>query len=282
MIKMQRPHMWIKLPNQDEIDCETITKGLKFLQDDSDLSITNTYLDSAGIEGSVLERQTYSKTAVNANFWLHFGSWYDYKLAKHDIARVFGQKGLMRIRTDAEPYIVKYVYATSYTIKPVGDFYHDALFTIAFDNPSGLKYSLYRSDELVSHISDGQQFGMNLPKDRALNYHWTSDSIDCYNPSDIAVDPYFGRRDIRTTIHFAGDSLKLENKTTGSVWAYKQSAGTGDTIVIDGINTYRNGELDNSHTDYGYLSLAPGNNSIQASGASSVDVTISFPFIYLE
>ena len=106
---MQRPHMWIKLPNQDEIDCETITEGLKFLQDDSDLSITNTYLDSAGIEGSVLERQTYSKTAVNANFWLHFGSWYDYKLAKHDIARVFGQKGLMRIRTDAEPYIVKYM-----------------------------------------------------------------------------------------------------------------------------------------------------------------------------
>lgn len=279
---MQRPHMWIKLPNQDEIDCETITKGLKFLQDDSDLSITNTYLDSAGIEGSVLERQTYSKTAVNANFWLHFGSWYDYKLAKHDIARVFGQKGLMRIRTDAEPYIVKYVYATSYTIKPIGDFYHDALFTIAFDNPSGLKYSLYRSDELVSHISDGQQFGMNLPKDRALNYHWTSDSIDCYNPSDIAVDPYFGRRDIRTTIHFAGDSLKLNNKTTGSVWTYKQSADTGDTIVIDGINTYRNGELDNSHTDYGYLSLAPGSNSIQASGASSVDVTISFPFIYIE
>lgn len=279
---MQRPHMWIKLPNQDEIDCETITKGLKFLQDDSDLSITNTYLDSAGIEGSVLERQTYSKTAVNANFWLHFGSWYDYKLAKHDIARVFGQKGLMRIRTDAEPYIVKYVYATSYTIKPIGDFYHDALFTIAFDNPSGLKYSLYRSDELVSHISDGQQFGMNLPKDRALNYHWTSDSIDCYNPSDIAVDPYFGRRDIRTTIHFTGGSLKLDNKTTGSVWTYKQSAGTGDTIVIDGINTYRNGELDNSHTDYGYLSLAPGNNSIQASGASSVDVTISFPFIYIE
>lgn len=52
--------------------------------------------------------------------------------------------------------------------------------------------------------------------------------------------------------------------------------------MIDGINTYRNGELDNSHTDYGYLNLAPGNNLIQATGASSVDVTISFPFIYLE
>ena len=274
---MQRPHMWIKLPNQDEIDCETITKGLKFLQDDSDLSITNTYLDSAGIEGSVLERQTYSKTTVNANFWLHFGSWYDYKLAKHDIARVFGQKGLMRIRTDAEPYIVKYVYATPYTVKPIGDFYHDALFTIAFDNPSGLKYSLYRSDELVNHVNDGKQFGMNLPE-QPLNYHWSSNSIECYNPSDIAVDPYFGKRDIR----FSGSSIKLENKTTGSVWTYKRSANVSDTIVIDGINTYRNGELDNSHTDYGYLSLAPGNNSIQASGASSVDVTISFPFIYLE
>lgn len=278
---MQRPHMWIKLPNQDEIDCETITEGLKFLQDDSDLSITNTYLDSAGIEGSVLERQTYSKTAVNANFWLHFGSWYDYKLAKHDIARVFGQKGLMRIRTDAEPNIAKYVYATSYTIKPIGDFYHDALFTIAFDNPSGLKYSLYRSDELANHQNDGKQFGMNLPN-QPLNYHWSSNSIECYNPSDIAVDPYFGKRDIRTTIRFSGSSIKLENKTTGSAWTYSQSASANDTIVIDGINTYRNGELDNSHTDYGYLSLAPGNNSIQASGASSVDVTISFPFIYLE
>ena len=51
--------------------------------------------------------------------------------------------------------------------------------------------------------------------------------------------------------------------------------------MIDGINTYRNGELDNSHTDYGYLSLAPGNNEIQITGPSSVDVAISFQFIYL-
>ena len=147
------------------------------------------------------------------------------------------------------------------------------------DRPNGYRYSLYRSDSLPS-TTDGWQFGMNLP-DQLPSYHFTSTSFEVYNASDIAIDSYYQRHDLRVTCKFNGNSLKLTNTTNGSAWTYSKSNDGSHQIVLDGINTYLDGNLANVNTDYGTISLDPGWNSFTATGASSVDVTFSFPFIYL-
>lgn len=52
-------------------------------------------------------------------------------------------------------------------------------------------------------------------------------------------------------------------------------------LVLDGIRTIKNNQPDSASTDYQWLTLAPGWNQIEVTGASDLDVTFSFPFMYL-
>ena len=163
------PKLFIKPPNGDEIDAETITSGLHFLDDDSDPILTTTYTTDTGADGSVYSTSQISKNVINARFYLTYGDWYDYKMKKHEIAQFFMQKGLYRIRSDAEPGIVKYVRAGNFTIKNPEDRSHVVQFTIPFENPSGVKWSLPYSDDLMTYDQNLWQYGMNLPNGIDLN-----------------------------------------------------------------------------------------------------------------
>ncbi|NEF85739.1 hypothetical protein [Ligilactobacillus murinus] len=47
------PKLWIKRGNEDEIEIESITPNLKYLGDDEDPIVTNTYLTNLGGDGRV-------------------------------------------------------------------------------------------------------------------------------------------------------------------------------------------------------------------------------------
>lgn len=275
-----KPWMKLKVGDADEIDISDIAYQLEFLGDDSSPAITNSYQDDSGLDGSISTFSTFTKNTVTANFALKFGDYYDFKLAKHDIYAAFMNKQLMRIRTDAEPDIVKYVRAGNFDIKPTEDRSHLALFSIPFENPSGYKFSLNRSDQF-NGFREGWQVGMNIPNDADIGYHFTTAAFNVFNASDIPVDPYFQRHDLKIIVKFTGASLQLTNSTNGTEWKYNKSSDGKSSIVLDGINTTLDGQPASANTDYGNLVLEKGWNSIVATGATTIDITISFPFIYL-
>ncbi|HIW89794.1 MAG TPA: phage tail family protein [Candidatus Ligilactobacillus excrementipullorum] len=273
--------MKLKIGEHAEIDpCEEISR-LIFLGDDSSPQITNNYQDNAGQDGSIHTYSTFGKNTVSAKFNLKFSDYYDFKLAKHDIMRLFSNKQLMRIRTDAEPAIVKFVRAGNFDIVPNESRGHDATFTIPFENPSGYKYSYLTSDNPYLYETEGWQIGMNLPNGQDLHYQFTTPRMRVYNASDIAVDPYYQRHQLKIIIKFNGSFLQLVNQTNGSSWKYLNSSNGQQTIVLDGINTSLDGAPASANTDFGNLVLEPGWNDIVATGATTLDVTFSFPFIYL-
>ena len=243
--------------------------------------LTNNYSDSSGSDGSIFNYATFDKSEVNANFILHFYDYYDFKLAQHDIYKLFMNKELIRIRTNAEPAIVKFVRAGNFEISPWRDGAKDAMFTIPFENPSGYKYSYLTSDNPYLYETEGWQIGMNLPNGENLHYRFTKNKMRVYNASDIAIDPYFQRHELRIICKFKGGSLRLKNNTNGSSWEYKAKSDGKQTIVLDGINTSLDGSPASAKTDFGNLVLEPGWNDIVATGATTLDVTFSFPFIYL-
>ena len=280
-IKLNGSWIKIKPAGKDEVDVCDMVPGLKFLGDDTSPVITNNYQDAAGTDGSIYNYATYDKNVVSAKFWLHFKDYYDLKLAKHDLYRLFSTKDLIRIRTDAEPAIVKFVRAGNFDITPTEDGSNDALFTIPFENPSGYKYSYLTSDNPHLYETEGWQIGMNLPNGQDLHYRFTKNKMRVYNASDIAIDPYFQRHELRIICKFKGGSLRLKNNTNGSSWEYKAKSDGKQTIVLDGINTSLDGSPASAKTDFGNLVLEPGWNDIVATGATTLDVTFSFPFIYL-
>ena len=244
--------------------------------------LTNNYSDSSGSDGSVFNYATFDKSEVNANFILHFSDYYDFKLAQHDVYKLFMNKELIRIRTNAEPAIVKFVRAGNFKISPWRDGAKDAMFTIPFENPSGYKYSYLTSDNPYLYETEGWQLGMNLPNGQDLQYNFINQSqFKVYNASDITVDPYMQRHELKIIIKHSGGAFGIENETTGDLYRFNGSMNSNDTLMIDGINSYLNGDLADNQTNYGYISLATGWNSFKIISATDLDITFSFPFIYL-
>ncbi|ANK63358.1 phage tail protein [Loigolactobacillus backii] len=275
-----KPKLYVKLGNDPEVEVSNVINGLQFLGDSTSPNVLNTYRQNTGVDGQTLIASNFDKSTVNANFYLRYKSYYDFMLAKHEVYRLFSNRRSLRIRTDAEPALVKYVVATPFAITPTEDFANDSKFTIPFDNPSGYKYSLARSDE-ISTDNEAVQMGMYLPTNKDLSYHFTGTSFQVFNPSDIAIQPYEQRHDLRITIKFSGSSLTLTNTTNGTSWSYKNAAAKSDVIILDGINTTLNGAAASVNTDYGNIALNTGWNSISVTGATEVDITFSFPFIYI-
>lgn len=279
---MLKPTMYILPPGSDtEVNCEDITSDFHFLQDDSDPLLTNNYGTDDGLDGATYAFQQRAQNVVNAKFKLQFSDWYDYQMKKHTLAKFFVQKGLYRIRTDSEPAIVKYVYAGNFTVAPTEDGSNTALITIPFDNPSGLKYSLGYSDDVMDYDHGLWQMGMNLPMNKSLQYEYNATrSFQIYNASDIEVNP-IQHHDLQVIVKNTTGQVRIENSTTGTHVSYTGTLTTTDQLVWDGVNLYLNGNLANNSTDFTYLTLAPGYNDIKIISTADLDIDFHFRFIYL-
>lgn len=274
------PSLFIKPPEGDEINAKDICSGLDFLGDDSDPVLNTTYASDAVTDGQVYSYSQVGNNTVNANFVLHFTDWYDYKMKKHELARFFMQKGLYRIRTDAEPGIVKFVRAGNFTIeRPQMTTFKE--FTIPFDNPSGVKWSYAYSDELMEYSKDLWQVGMNLPNGQDLQYHFiNTHNFDIYNASDIDLDPRekYPVQIIVTGFHGKFDMI---NETTGDEIIYTEPLAPEDTLVWDKLSVFKNGKLDNGATNLAWIRLKRGWNHFKIYGYDNVDIRFHFRFVYL-
>ena len=280
-IRYNWPKLFIKPPEGDEIDAEDITSGLRYLDDDSDPVLTNTYAQDAIIDGQAYSYSQVVMNTINGRFVLHYGDWYDYKMKKHEIARFFMQKGLYRIRTDAEPGIVKFVRAGNFTIKNPEDHSHYIQFTIPWENPSGVKWSLPYSDDLMEYDQDLWQYGMNLPNGEDLQYHYVNThNFDIYNASDIDIDPV-ERYPLQIIVTGFHGKFDMVNETTGDEIVYTEPLNPEDKLVWDNLSVYKNGELDNGSSNLAWIRLKQGWNHFKIYGYDNIDITFHFRFVYL-
>ncbi len=280
-IRYNWPKLFIKPPDGDEIDAEDITSGLRYLDDDSDPILTNTYAQDAVTDGQAYSYSQIGMNTINSRFFLKYSDWYDYKMKKHEIARFFMQKGLYRIRTDAEPGIVKFVRAGNFEIKNPEDGTHIVQFTIPFDNPSGVKWSYAYSDELMEYDKNLWQYGMNLPNGQDLQYHFVNThNFDIYNASDIDMDPRekYPVQIIVTGFHGKFDMI---NETTGDEIIYTEPLAPEDTLVWDKLSVFKNGKLDNGATNLAWVRLKRKWNHFKIYGYDNVDIRFHFRFVYL-
>lgn len=265
-----------------EITNRDISSGLEYLGWENTPAITNSYTDNQGLDGSVYDSTVFSRSVINARFLLHTSGHYNMQLARHDIYKIFGTKDLFRIRSDSSPAKVAFVRASSFDITPAKEGSKQALITIPFDNPSGYLYSLYPSDTPYLYSTNGWQLGMNLPNKENLSYSFNKNEFRVYNASDLKIDPYFQKHDLKITMTYEGDSLQLINKTNNSNWKITKELKRNEVVTLDGINTYINGKPASTYTDFGNITLDTGWNDIKVIGATYSNITFSFPFIYLD
>lgn len=244
---------------------------------------TNNYEDLSGTDGSHFLSQTFAKRTFTENFCLYFSDYYDFSLLRHKIYALFGEREKIRVRSDAHPSKVYFGYVTPFDISPAEQGANYANFSISFDVPNGYRYSLYRSDSKNFETTDGWDLDMNYPTNEVQpHYHYTTTSFKIYNASDIQINPNEQRHDLKIICKFTGPWMQITNKTNKTEWKYNVSSDGTQSIIIDQLNTTLDGENATGKTDCNYITLEKGWNDIEVTGATSSDITFSFPFIYLQ
>src|SRR5690625_1353199 len=81
------------------------------------------------------------------------------------------------------------------------------------------------------------------------------------------IDPRSIHDYLKITYKGNSENLRIENKTTGDVWQYMGTSLLNDTIILEGIRSTKNGLSIFRHTNKRLITLAPGWNEFEISGA---------------
>lgn len=272
--------LWLKIGNDPEFELSEKIPGVEFLSETETPSLTNNYQEFAGLDGSFFNFSTFGKNTLNIKLLMHYGSYYQYKAIRYEIQKLFVRKEDLQIHTDAEFPFIKIVRPVGFEIEPFSDGSHDSVIAIPFENPSGYKFSRLKSDD-QDDLWDVFPLGWDIPEFAPGGFEFKDSQFRVYNPSDLEIDPYYQKHDLKLLLKYAGNFVELYNSTNSSQWTLNKKSKGSDQVLVDGINTYFNNNQVNADTDFGNLVLAKGWNEISVIGATDIDVTFSFPFIYV-
>jgi hypothetical protein len=113
-----------------------------------------------------------------------------------------------------------------------------------------------------------------------LIYKQTSPTFKIYNDGNVLIDP----RIVPLIITFKGASnnLSIKNITTGDEWTFSGTSNPDDSIILDGIRSTKNGLSIYRETNHKLITLIPGMNEFELTGATDpFEISFDFYFYYL-
>lgn len=130
------------------------------------------------------------------------------------------------------------------------------------------------------YSNDPPIFGMtdNINQDM-LNYKFATYEFDVWNAGNVAVEPGTMYLKISSPVLSIPEKMTITNATTlqSMVITNPISGGkfelNGMSIKINNVNILRN-------TNYNFIKLAPGKNTIRITGASYNEISVDFKFYY--
>ncbi len=156
-----------------------------------------------------------------------------------------------------------------------------ARFEMTFSVKDGYAESL--KDTSQFSLSSGDwQFEAVARADDSIKYTHTSDYFDIYNGSSDTIDPLL-RHKLQIQIKAdAPQGITIRNLTTEDKFVYKKPLTPSKTLTIQGVHPLLDGNRVGIDTNWQWITLAPGYNTIKIEDDSikSVETKWSFNFIY--
>ncbi|MDM5188619.1 phage tail family protein [Bacillus sp. DX4.1] len=123
-------------------------------------------------------------------------------------------------------------------------------------------------------------YGLGLDWSNELKYIHNTTSFKILNAGKVAVNPRY----IPLTIQYKGasNSLSIKNKTTGDVWSYTKTTSANDTLLLSSVRSTKNSLSIFRDTNRKLITLAPGWNEFELTGATvPFEIQFDFNFYYL-
>jgi hypothetical protein len=118
--------------------------------------------------------------------------------------------------------------------------------------------------------------------DEPIEYIFQQPAFSIWNDGDEPVDPRERWAYLQVLFQGASENLIIKNLTTGDEWSYTGTTAAGDTIELNGIRSLKNGSSIFGQTNRKLLTLAPGMNQFEISGATGAfQISFDFRFYYI-
>lgn len=258
----------------------TDTDNLLFLDHiEEDVEVNANTTEINGTDGVLMGPTTFGPFNLVLNFSFKGLDTKDLKLYKQKLRNILYRR---------EPYYVwhsdmpgkKYaVYCDSNDNENLTNAF--ATFTVTFVVFKGYSESLKETDEF-SLSSGDWQFEAVARADDSIKYTHTSDYFVIYNGSSDTIDPLL-RHKLQIQIKAdAPEGITIRNLTTEDEFVYKKPLTPSKTLTIQGVHPLLDGNRVGIDTNWQWITLAPGYNTIKIENDSvkSVETQWSFNFIY--
>ncbi|MEH6942948.1 phage tail family protein [Bacillus sp. JJ722] len=219
---------------------------------------------------------TFGGRTIRVKFLLEGKDIYDYFLLIAEVFKLFDARTTFFLINKYEPgkrWRVKT--STMYTpdrLNPLS-----AAVDIEFKSSSTFCESYGTTLNPFTFDSELWQVGQGVISEDLVYVHNTS-SFRIWNGSDIEIDP----RELPLLIKYQGvsDRLTIKNLSTGDDWSYSGTSSINDTITLDGVKSLKNGQSILKSTNKKLITLKPGWNDFELTGASDFLITFDFRFYY--
>ena len=135
------------------------------------------------------------------------------------------------------------------------------------------------ADTAAGNVLDLNELGTGIrPR---LSRRATTNTFTVYNAGNVAVEPEsmylrIGLSSMRTY----DNDLTIKNLTTGETHVFENGISGGTTYVIEGVSIFQNQANRFRDTNKRFISLLPGENEFEVTGATYGEIRFDFKYLY--
>ena len=235
-----------------------------------------------GRSGTLNYGYDYGERSVVLNLWLEAHDTIDYRLIRNELYAFFDTHDVFYIEETRVPSrVLKVTIDESYIPERINQT-HSSVEISCRTLDSVFWESKYTTLELhdSGYSSVAEKYGLvdNID-DEKVQYRFTESNFTVYNAGNVTVEPESMGLVIQITSATSSGNLSFKNITTGEEFKLSKEI-TNRNISLNGMNV-RDGTI-NAFRDSNrrFVSLAPGDNQFEITGATFSEVWFSFKYYY--
>lgn len=231
-----------------------------------------------GRDGNVFLESTFDSRTIRVELLYESYDIEDYYTIRDEVNALFVRKQPFYIIFKGEPY-------KRYKVRLSGSFelepdQHMNSFIVSFICEDLFGESIATTKSIKAWDSGTWGWNGAITWDDDLTYSFNSNSFTVHNLGNVHINPRQSFLEITLKGSFTSQ-VTITNHTTGNIYTYNGGLTTSDTLLLKGIQSFKNGTSVFRSTNKKLISLGVGDNQFTVAGGTVSSIDFDFRFLYM-
>lgn len=231
-----------------------------------------------GRDGLLYLETSFETRIITVEFLYESYDIFDYYLLRDEINALFTRKESFYITFKNEPY-KRYLVRLNQSFDIAPNQYMNS-FNVEFVCVNIFAESTSKTTALKDWDSNSKAWNGQITWDDDLKYSFNTTAFTVKNLGNVDIDPRQSELAITLKGLFSS-SVTIINQTTGDTYVYNGTMGANDTLVLKGIQSFKNGTSVFKNTNKKLIKLRAGDNNFVIQGGSVTSIDFGFRYLYL-